>query len=154
MRAREQDRAVYGTMLSPHEAERQLRQQGARMTAQRRAVLDLLSGNRTHPTAEALISAVRERLGCVAPATIYNTLDTLEKLGFVRRIEGLEDRAHFDPDTSDHQHAICVNCQKVFDVGPVAAPADLPAGFHLQSILIQGTCGSCAHLTQYSEGED
>lgn len=131
-------------MLSPEEAERCLRDQGARMTAQRRAVLNILAGNRTHPTAEAVVSEVRDRLGCVAPATIYNTLQTLEELGFVRRIDGLENRAHFDPDTSEHEHAICVNCRRVWDLASIAAPADLPDGFAVSEILVHGVCKDCA----------
>lgn len=134
-------------MLEPREAERQLREQGARMTAQRRAVLEILSGNRTHPTAEELVAAVRERLGCVSAATVYNTLETLVKLGLVRRIEGLEQKSHFDPDSSDHQHAICLRCRTVWDVGPVATPGDLPQGFTVVNTLIQGMCGHCAHET-------
>lgn len=139
---------AYGAMLRPEEAEAQLRQQGARMTAQRHAVLEILSGNRTHPTAEAVVAEVRERLGCVAPATIYNTLDTLEKMGFVRRIDGLEQRAHFDPDTSDHEHAICLQCRTVWDVGPAQTPADVPQGFTVLNTLLQGICGRCAHEIQ------
>lgn len=134
----------YGTMLSPEEAERSLREHGARMTAQRRAVLNILHGNRTHPTADEVVGEVRDRLGCVAPATIYNTLQTLEELGFVRRINGLEQRAHFDPDTSEHEHAICVKCHRVWDVASIAAPADLPEGFEVSEILVQGVCKTCA----------
>jgi Fe2+ or Zn2+ uptake regulation protein len=136
---------AYGAMLTPQEAEGQLRKHGARMTAQRYAVLEILSGNRTHPTVDEMVAEVRERLGCVAPATIYNTLDTLVKLGFVRRLEGLEQRAHFDPDTSDHQHAICLECRTVWDVGPAPQPADLPEGFTMLNTLVQGICGHCAH---------
>lgn len=141
-------------MLRPDEAERQLRQHGARMTAQRHAVLEVLAGNRNHPAAEEVVAQVRDRLGCVAPATIYNTLETLAGLGFVRRIEGLEQKARFDPDTSDHQHAICLRCRQVWDVGPVGAPPDLPEGFTVVNIPVQGICGSCARLTQRSEEEE
>ena len=114
------------------------------MTAQRRAVLEILKDNRTHPTAEALIEQVRGKLGCVAPATIYNTLQALETLGFVRRIDGLENKAHFDPDTSPHQHAICSNCKWIWDVSSMSLPKDMPAGFLLKDILFLGTCSMCA----------
>lgn len=137
-------RGFYGTMLEPEQAALRLRESGARMTAQRKAVLEILSGNRTHPTADEIISEVERRLGCVAPATIYNTLEALVKLGFARRIDGLEHRAHFDPDTSDHQHAICSKCKRVWDVAPIAPPADLLEKFEVSDILIQGVCADCA----------
>ncbi len=63
-------KTVYGSMLSPREAERRLREAGARMTAQRHAVLEILAGNRTHPTAEEIIAMVRDKLGCVSTATV------------------------------------------------------------------------------------
>ncbi len=131
-------------MLRPEEAERRLQQQGARLTAPRRAVLRVLAGNRAHPSAEEIAARVRAKLGCVAPATVYNTLLALEKLGFVRRIEGLEARAHFDPDTSAHEHAICLRCRRVWDVAAVALPSGLPEGFRVSDHLIQGLCGDCA----------
>lgn len=133
----------YGRMLQTEEAGRCLQEQGSRMTAQRRAVLQVLSGNRTHPTADEIATEVRTRLGCLAPATIYNTLDSLEELGFIRRLEGLEARTHFDPDTSDHQHAICSKCKRVWDIAPLPESEDLPEGFKTTDILIQGICRDC-----------
>lgn len=134
----------YGAMLDVQLATTRLRDSGARMTAQRRAVLEILKDNRTHPTAEVLIEQVKAKLGCVAPATIYNTLQALEALGFVRRIDGLEARAHFDPDTSSHQHAICSHCKWIWDVSSVDLPVDMPDGFLLRDILFLGSCDKCA----------
>jgi Fur family transcriptional regulator, peroxide stress response regulator len=130
-------------MLEVEDVESRLREHGSRFTAQRRAVIEILSGNRTHPTADELVAVVRERLGCVSPATIYNTLETLEELGFVLRIDGLESSAHFDPDTSDHQHAICTKCRKVWDVRETPPPPDLPESFEVTDVLFQGTCSDC-----------
>jgi Fur family peroxide stress response transcriptional regulator len=139
--------SVSDRMISIEEAGNRLRECGARMTAPRRAVLEILSGNRTHPPAEQIVEQVREKLGCVAPATIYNTLEALEKLGFVRRIDGLEQRARFDPDTSDHEHAICIRCRRVWDVTRMQLPADLPELFVVTDTLIQGICRECAGNT-------
>jgi len=135
---------IYGRMLQPEEAARGLREAGARMTAQRWAVLEILSGNRTHPPAEDIVLRVQEKLGCVAPATIYNTLETLAELGFVRRIDWLEQRAHFDPDTSEHQHVICSKCRRIWDVAAMDPPPDLPDQFEVSDIIIQGKCKDCA----------
>jgi Fur family peroxide stress response transcriptional regulator len=133
----------YGEMLDPDLACSRLKESGARMTAQRRAVIEILWNNRTHPTAEALISQVEARLGCVSPATVYNTLEALEDLGFVRRIDGLDSRAHFDPDTSEHQHAICRQCRKVWDITYTQEPEGLPDGFRVEEVLAQGMCPDC-----------
>ena len=134
---------VYGAMLSPELAALRLKESGARMTAQRRAVIDILAGNRTHPTAEEVASQVEAKLGCVSPATIYNTLEALAELGFVRRIDGLEQKAHFDPDTSDHQHVICRKCKRVWDIDLADRMPGLPHGFVAEGVLVQGVCEGC-----------
>lgn len=140
-----------GGMISRDRALSRLRESGARMTAQRRAVLDVLEGNRTHPTAEDIIARVQQKLGDVSPATIYNTLESLEKLGLVRRLDGLEQKAHFDPDTSEHQHAICRNCKRVFDVSlqQVKVP-----GFSVEDIVIHGLCHECLGQVSNQEAKE
>lgn len=127
-------------MLQKAAASEQLRGSGARMTAQRLAVLDALEANRTHPAAETIIDLVHQRLGHVSPATIYNTLESLESLGLVRRLNGLEPRARFDPDTTDHQHAICKCCGRVWDI-QVPDP-EIP-GFCVEDVVVRGICEQC-----------
>lgn len=134
-------RVQNGKMISFDEAALRLKGAGSRMTAQRRAVLDFLEDNRTHPTAEDIVAHVQAKLGDVSPATIYNTLESLEELGLLRRIDGLEVRAHFDPDTSPHEHAICRACRKVFDVQ--VERLDVPH-FNVEDVTIRGLCEKCA----------
>ncbi len=66
----------------------------------------------------------------------------------MRRIDGLEARAHFDPDTSLHQHVICDVCKKVWDIAPGFAPPDLPDGFTAKNIMIQGICEDCSQMEE------
>lgn len=135
----------YGKMLDVELAAKSLKASGARMTAQRMAVLNVLADNKAHPTADEIIAQVRKNLGCVSNATIYNTLEALENLGFVRKIEGLEQCAHFDPDTSQHNHVICMKCRRVWDIDEIMLPDNLPADFRVNDVLIQGTCKECQH---------
>jgi Fur family transcriptional regulator, peroxide stress response regulator len=142
-----------GSVLDPDAAEALIKQSGHRMTAQRRAVIDILHNNRSHPDAEEIIAQVRSRLGCVSQGTIYNTLETLEKMGVVRRVEGLERQAHFDPDTSDHQHAICRKCGHVWDVDSPLAHMNLPDEFVVESILVRGLCRNCVEQSAHSHNK-
>lgn len=130
-----------GKMICFEEAMSRLREGGARITAQRRAVLDFLEGNRNHPSADDIVIRVQQKLGDVSPATIYNTLESLLEYGLIRRIDGLEQKAHFDPDTSPHEHAICRKCKRIFDVhvDPISIP-----GFSVHDITIHGTCDKCS----------
>ena len=114
------------------------------MTPQRRVVLQLLDGNRTHPTAARIVEQTRERLGCVSVATIYNTLDTLVALGLVRRLDVMESSVHFDPDTSAHHHFVCRVCHAVLDVPASAATEiEFAGGHRVEDIVLKGICARC-----------
>lgn len=130
--------------LEPAAAEELLRAAGVRMTPQRRAVLAVLDGNRSHPTAAAIVGQVQARIGAVSVATIYNTLEKLVEIGLVRRLDVMETSTHYDPDTSAHHHFVCRQCHAVLDAPP---EFDLrPAGFGghtIEDIILKGTCASC-----------
>lgn len=130
--------------LRPETAEAMLRASGVRMTPQRRVVLQILDGNRTHPTAAGIVEQARERLGCVSVATIYNTLETLVALGLVRRLDVMESSMHFDPDTSPHHHFVCRECHRVLDVPqPLIDTMTLPGGHAIEDVILKGICAKC-----------
>lgn len=115
------------------------------MTPQRRAVLGVLDGNRSHPTAAEIVEQVRGRIGAVSVATIYNTLETLIDLGLVRRLDVMTASTHYDPDTSAHHHFVCRACGAVLDAPPKFA-ARL-AGFDghtIEDVIFKGTCFTCS----------
>ncbi len=64
-----------------------LRRAGLRVTAPRLAVLAALADAEPHPSADAVVVAVRARLGDTSAQTVYNVLRTLTEAGLVRRIE-------------------------------------------------------------------
>lgn len=138
-------KTYYGAMIDPDIAIKVLKQLGARMTAQRFTVLDILHNNYSHPSAEEIIDKVRERLGHVSTATIYNTLDTLEKHGFIMKLDGLETKSHYDPNTKEHSHCICTKCKSIFDVAYDIKDSncDLPNNFVVSNVIFHGTCDNC-----------
>ena len=84
---------------------------------QREIILDTLTRNAVHPTAETLFSIIKKEnpdtnLGI---ATVYRNLKKLADLGIIKRIEGLEEAEHFDHNTHTHYHFMCKNCGKVFE---------------------------------------
>lgn len=130
--------------LRPDVATAMLKAAGVRMTPQRQVVLQILDGNRSHPTAAAIVSLARERLGCVSVATIYNTLDTLVRLGLVRRLDVMESSVHFDPDTSPHHHFVCRQCRRVLDLPASAVDARfIPGGHTIEDVILKGVCAQC-----------
>ncbi|MCE5229112.1 transcriptional repressor [bacterium] len=130
--------------LVPDVAEELLRASGVRMTPQRRAVLAVLEGNTSHPTAAEIVEAVRARIGLVSVATIYNTLETLADLGLVRRLDVMEASTHFDPNTLPHHHFVCRECHAVLDAPPGFGARIAGFGGHtIEDVIFKGTCAKC-----------
>lgn len=129
---------------------RTLRAKGMKVTPQRVAVIRYLEGNRNHPCAEEIHRAVTRTFPTISLATIYNTLETLEKVGAVRSVYVGTGRRHYDPETRPHDHVVCVRCRRIQDVFPegrrlARIPRDLKDKFSdlSASVLFQGTCADC-----------
>jgi Fur family transcriptional regulator, peroxide stress response regulator len=123
-----------------------LKEEGLRLTPQRRAVIDALAGNRSHPSAEEIGSAVAAQTPGVSLSTVYSALRELASLGLVRQLE-LPGSMRFDPDTSGHAHLLCEECGAVLDIelpDDFAQIMRLPEGVALKDIQVSLT-GRCAH---------
>lgn len=82
-----------------------LRRAGLRPTRQRLALAHLLFGGPDrHVTAEHLHAEAVEGGERVSLATVYNTLHQFKRAGLVREIAVEGTRAHFDTNTSNHNH--------------------------------------------------
>ncbi|WP_353684034.1 transcriptional repressor [Thermodesulfovibrio sp. 3907-1M] len=85
-------------------------------TPQRLAILKYLDGNKQHPSAEEIYEALSKDFPTMSVATVYNVLEFLKTTGKVKEIHVDPEKRRFDPDTTEHHHAICVRCKKVFDI--------------------------------------
>ena len=117
---------------------------------QREIILDTLSKNAIHPTAEALLEFLKSDNSNVGMTTLYRNLNQLAEAGLIKKIDGLEPSAHFDHNTFEHYHFICEECKKVYDIPSSVAP-DLvqnttkATGFDIIShdIVFHGICSEC-----------
>lgn len=117
---------------------------------QREIILDTLSKNAIHPTAEALLEFLKRDDSNVGMTTLYRNLNQLADAGLIKKIDGLEPSAHFDHNTFEHYHFICEKCKKVYDISSSVAP-DLvkntteATGFDITShdIVFHGICSEC-----------
>jgi Fur family transcriptional regulator, peroxide stress response regulator len=117
-------------------------------TPQRLAIMEYLDGNTSHPSAEEIYQAVSETHQAMSFATVYNTLNALTQSGVLRELTIDPTRRRYDPDTSDHNHLICVLCGKIVDVpGPIEVepPEDLAHDYTLLGSHIEfyGECHHC-----------
>ena len=102
-------------------AEVALRDRGFRLTAPRHAVLEVVRGIKTHPTAEEVHRLVTRRARRVSLGTVYRNLRLLVEAGLLGELPG--PRARFDANTRAHHHFTCLLCGRIADVeAPVAEP--------------------------------
>ena len=119
-----------------------------RMTPQRLAILEVLEGNRLHPSAEDVYREVRKSFPTMSLATVYNTLDLLRERGELVELGIDRGRKRYDPDLSDHSHLICTGCGRIEDLSNIH-PADPETkerkGFEITGARVEyyGRCPNC-----------
>ena len=93
-----------------------LRQRGIQVTAQRLAVLRVVSGH-PHITADAVAEAVRDEIGAISLQSVYDALNVLVAEKLLRRIQPAGSAARYEDRVGDnHHHLICRACGRVVDV--------------------------------------
>ena len=113
-------------------------------------ILNKLKEHVVHPTAEYIYSVLQQEGSSIGQATVYRNLNKLAKHGVIKKIEGLEDCAHFDHNTFEHYHFMCEECKRVQDVMPNIAPnmielAEKQLGCKITGydITLRGICKDC-----------
>ena len=125
-----------------------------RKTHARAAVLEALFLAKKPQTAEQIAA----KLGIKSPnkVTIYRTLESLIKAGFVHKAYTSERKWHFEPthhrrEEQNHPHFVCNGCGATRCLTNWSAPmAKVPwKGFviHHQQIKLEGLCPSCSTKT-------
>jgi len=128
-----------------------LRDAGLKLTPQRLAILELLAGNRSHPTANTVFQALRPRFPTMSQTTVYNTLDTLATLGLIHELGTVgDDAVHYDADVEPHVNVICNQCGKIVDlvesdVVPSLDSIATQSGYDVRGarIVYYGLCPTC-----------
>lgn len=93
-----------------------LRDQGHRVTPQRRAILSTLIGNPNHPTVEDIHTEVQLKFPSTSLATVYKTVNLLTETGEISEINQGNEKARYDGFTKEpHPHLICAKCKSIID---------------------------------------
>jgi len=126
------------------------KEKNLKLTPQRLAILDYLEGNTSHPSAQEIYAALKKRYPSLSLATVYNTLDTLKKMGEVQEITIDADRKRFDPNPDLHHHFMCANCHRIVDIFRDfdLTPKFEEAKVYGYQINFYGLCQDCAGKTK------
>lgn len=122
---------------------------GYRSGAARRQVVELLDGERCAVTALEL----DRRLAAVGRASVYRTLEQLERLHLVQRVDIGGDAAGYerlDPD-EHHHHFVCEGCGTLSPfaseeleraIEAIGREAEFTVAAH--DVVLRGSCAACS----------
>ena len=137
-----------------------LRSNGLQVTAQRLAILGVISA-RPHVTADEIIDDVRAEIGSISRQAVYDTLGAFSEKNLIRRIQPAGSPARYENRVGDnHHHLICRSCGIMFDID--CAVGDTPCltadddhGFEIDEaeVIYWGRCPACRTEAESPETE-
>lgn len=133
-----------------------LAQAGHRDSAPRKEVIDAVAELRCSVTAREIADHLRERGSTVGLASIYRTLELLDRMRLVQRFDVGEGVACYEPahpGGEHHHHVVCDSCGKVeaFEddrleraINQLAVKTDFAVDAH--DVTLHGKCPACSAL--------
>jgi Fur family ferric uptake transcriptional regulator len=135
-------------------AEDSLRAAGHRASAPRSAVLELIGNQDCVLSAREIADELRDRERPVGIATVYRTLELLEAVRLVQRLDVGDGSARYEPalpgGEHHHHHLICDRCGRVtpFEdpgleraIDELGRRLDYAVGDH--DVILRGVCPRC-----------
>jgi Fur family peroxide stress response transcriptional regulator len=121
-----------------------------RKTRQKEAILEVLRGTNSHPTADWVYNEVRKEIPNISLGTVYRNLRLLCESGEISELDLCGTLTRFDARRDNHYHFRCEKCGLVFDVDlPVDVEMDKKVaqktGFEVlyHRLEFRGVCESC-----------
>lgn len=120
-----------------------------RKTPERYAILRMAYGMPSHFDVESLHHAMEKNGYHVSLATVYNTVELLEKAGILRKNHFAASSASYELKRDNHFHLVCSRCGAIREVSSPHIAAEVmrlsQAGFKPDSfsITVSGLCADC-----------
>ncbi|MBD0282256.1 MAG: transcriptional repressor [Thermoleophilaceae bacterium] len=134
-------------------AQRTLERGGYRLSTPRSVVVETLADLGCRVTAKEIADRVRERGQDVGVASIYRTLELLDRLQLARRVDMAEGAARYepvDPSGEHHHHLVCDSCGEVspFEDRELERAIERLAGrvayaVDAHDVTLRGECPAC-----------
>jgi Fur family ferric uptake transcriptional regulator len=134
-------------------AQRELEREGYRLSMPRAAVVETLADLGCSVTAKEIADRLHDRGQDVGVASIYRTLELLDKLRLTRRVDAAEGVARYeplDPSGEHHHHIVCDSCGEVaaFEDSDLERAIDRLAGrvdysIDGHDVTLRGECPAC-----------
>src|SRR6204780_1613704 len=133
----------------------ELGSRGIRLTAQRRALIEVIQEAEEHLDAGSLLELARRREPNINRATVYRTIELLKKLRLIDELDlmHLEGEKHYyEVKTKrDHVHLACFRCGRIEEFSSplfegLKAEISKQTGFTIRVTRLEvgGNCQACA----------
>jgi len=129
-----------------------LRQQGYRLTAQRRAVLKAIARSQSHLSPAEIYKRAKQEDPEIGLVTVYRTLELLSHLGVICEMNTRSNARSYmiRGPVEHHHHLICTDCGTVVhftccDLSRLEKRLSRETGFEVKGHLLElsGRCPSC-----------
>lgn len=140
----------------------ELGSRGIRLTAQRRALVEVIQEAKEHLDAGSLLELARRREPNINRATVYRTIELLKKLRLIDELDLMHldgEKHYYEVKTKrDHVHLACFRCGRIeefssplFDA--LKAEISKQAGFTIRATRLEvgGNCRACANSSEQEE---
>jgi Fur family ferric uptake transcriptional regulator len=142
-------------MLKRHDLLHEAAQQGIRLTAQRRALIETIQEAKSHLDAESLLQLARKRDANIDRATVYRTLELLKRRGMIDELDLMHlngEKHYYEVKTQkDHLHLACFGCGKIeefttptFERLKREIAEKNEFSIQVMRLEVGGLCGQCA----------
>lgn len=125
----------------------ELKNKNIRLSHQRLKVLEYLTENQNHPTADQIYNGLHDDVPTLSKTTVYNTLNSLTEAGLVRVINIEDNETRYDINTHNHGHFKCESCREIYDfnIDIDSFHTDQLDGFKTndKSVYFKGLCPQC-----------
>jgi Fur family ferric uptake transcriptional regulator len=133
----------------------ELASKGIRITAQRRALVEVIQESTVHLDAHSLLERARMREPAIDRATVYRTIDLLKKLGLISELDlmHLEGEKHYYEmkTMQDHLHLACFQCGRIEEFSSplfeqLKTEISTESGFEIRVVRFEagGSCRVCS----------
>lgn len=125
---------------------KKLKNAGIRPSIQRLEILEYISMNRTHPTAEEIYKYEHLKNPTLSRTTVFSTVKLLAEKGLINDINISADCTRYDSiQHAPHAHFICRNCKKIFDIPLDISSLSAPRDYVCDNVNVyfKGICPDC-----------
>ena len=124
---------------------------GYRLTEPRRSLAGLIADQVGHFTAAELVAQARARHLDIGRATVFRTLEVLEEIGAVERLDlPSGEHAYVGCEPAHHHHVVCSGCGRTSEIddaglGPVMREVARQTGYRVDEHRLElfGVCPAC-----------